>query len=180
MTDVILPAQIRAGRALLNLSQDELAGAAQVGVSTLRDFESQRRGAAGDGLLAIQRALEKAGVTFLPGTDEHGPGVALAARRPNIIRKPVRMNAYYQLAFVVEWRGRQVTVFLSREPMDDFAHARGGMTDAEYVATFEDHKSEILDTVAQAIDAGRAEGDRLLLGSRDFPEAGSPKRRGPR
>ncbi len=180
MADVILPAQIRAGRALLNLSQDELAEAAKVGVSTLRDFESQRRGASGDGLPAMQRALERAGVMFLAGTDEHGPGVALVARRPNIIRKPARMNAYYQLTFVVEWRGREVMVFLSREPLDDFAHARGGMTDAEYVATFEHHKGEILDTVAQAIDAGNAKGDRLLLGSRDFPEAGWPKRRGPR
>ncbi len=117
---------------------------------------------------------------FLPGTDEHGPGVALAAGRPNIIRKPARMNAFYQLPFVVEWRGRQVTVFLSREPLDDFAHARKGMTDAEYVAIFENHKSVILGTVAEAIDAGRAEGDRLLLGSRDFPEAGWPTRKGPR
>jgi transcriptional regulator with XRE-family HTH domain len=125
MVDVILPAQIRAGRALLNLSQDELAGAAQIGVSTLPDFESQRRGASGEGLPAVRRALESAGVVFLPGTDEHGPGVALAARRPNIIRKPTRMNAYYQLSFMVEWRGRQATVFLSREPLDDFAGARG-------------------------------------------------------
>jgi transcriptional regulator with XRE-family HTH domain len=180
MADVILPAQIRAGRALLNLSQDELAESAQVGVSTLRDFESQRRAASGDGLPGMRRALEKAGVLFLPATDEHGPGVALAAPRPNIIRKPARMNAYFQLPFVVGWRGRQVMVFLSREPLDDFAHARGRLTDAEYLATFEKHKGEILDVVAEAIDAGRAEGDRLPLGSRDFLEAGRPKRRGPR
>ena len=175
---MILPAQVRAGRALLNVSQDELAQAAQVGVSTLRDFESHRRGVSGEGLPMIRRALEEAGVVFLPGTDERGPGVALAARRPNIIRKPTRMNGYFQLPFTVEWRGRQITVFLSREPLDDFAHARGGMTDAEYVAAFEANRNEILDKVAEAIDDERAEGDRLLLGSRDFPEAGWPKRKG--
>jgi transcriptional regulator with XRE-family HTH domain len=172
MTDVILPAQIRAGRALLDLSQDELAEAAKIGVSTLRDFESQRRAASGESLPAMQRALENAGVIFLSGTAEHGPGVALAGQRPNIIRKPTRMNGYFQLPFAVEWRGRQVIVFLSREPLDDFARARGSMTSAEYVATFEAHRSEILDKVAEAIDAGRVEGDRLLLGSRDFPDAG--------
>ena len=176
MNDIVLPAQIRAGRALLDLSQDQLAEAAQVGVSTLRDFESQRRATAGDGLPAIRRALENAGIVFLAGTAERGPGVALAGRRPNIIRKPTRMNPYYQLGFVVEWQGRQVTVFLSREPLDDFARARGGMTDAQYVATFEQHKAEILDQVARAIDSGRAEDGRLLLGSRDFPEAGSGRR----
>jgi hypothetical protein len=51
------------------------------------------------------------------------------------------------------------------------------MIDAEYVATFEANKNEILDKVAEAIDAGRLDGDRLLLGSRDFPEAGWHKRR---
>jgi transcriptional regulator with XRE-family HTH domain len=153
---------------LLNLSQDELAGASQVGVSTLRDFESQRRAASSEGLEAIRRALQKAGVVFLTGTDRHGPGVALAARRPNIIRKPTRMNPYFQLPFVVEWRGRQIMVLLSREPLDDFATAAGGMTDAEYVATFEAHEPEILAKVAEGIDAGRAKEGRLLLGYRDF------------
>jgi transcriptional regulator with XRE-family HTH domain len=176
MNGIVLPAQVRAARALLDLSQDALAEAAQVGVSALRDFESQRRTTAGDGLAAIRRALENAGVVFLAGTADRGPGVALAGRRPNIIRKPTRMH-FFQLRFVVEWRGRQVEVVLSREPLDDFAQARGSMTNAQYAATFEAHQAEILDKVAEAIDAGRVEGGQLLLGSRDFPEAGQPARR---
>ncbi len=179
MSDVILPAQVRAGRALLDLSQDELAASAQVGVSALRDFEGQRRTTAGGGLPAICRALENAGIVFLPGTANHGPGVAIADRRPNIIRKPTRMNPYFQLAFVVEWQGREVAVYISREPLDDFAHATGRMSDEQYVSTFEAHRAEILDKVAEAIDAGHVEKGRLLLGSRDFPEAGW-EGRGPR
>ncbi len=173
MDEIVLPAQIRAARALLNMSQDELAAAAQIGVSTLRDFESQRRATLGDGLPAIRQALENAGVVFLAGASEHGPGVAIANRQPNIIRKPTRMNPYYQLPFVVEWRGRQVSVFLSREPLDDFATAGSGTTDAKYLQVFEENSVKILDKVAEAIDAGRVdEGGRLLLGSKDFPEAG--------
>jgi hypothetical protein len=155
------------------MSQDELAAAAQIGVSTLRDFESQRRATLGDGLPAIRQALENAGVVFLAGASEHGPGVAIANRQPNIIRKPTRMNPYYQLPFVVEWRGRQVSVFLSREPLDDFATAGSGTTDAKYLQVFEENSVKILDKVAEAIDAGRVdEGGRLLLGSKDFTEAG--------
>jgi DNA-binding transcriptional regulator YiaG len=172
MNEIILPAQIRAGRALLDLSQDQLAEAAQVGVSTLRDFESQRRSTAGDSLPALRRALENAGVVFLSSTPDHGPGVALAGRWPNIIRKPTRMNPYYQLPFVIEWRGRQVNVFLSREPLDDFARASHHLTDSEYVIIFEEHKAKILEAVARAIDAGRAEEDRLFLVSRDFSRQG--------
>jgi hypothetical protein len=38
---------------------------------------------------------------------------------------------------------------------------------------FEENSTEILDKVAEAIDAGRVdEGGRLLLGSKDFTEAG--------
>ena len=171
MNDVVLPAQMRAARALLGLSQEELAAEAGIGVSTLRDFESQRRATLGDGLPSIRRALENAGVVFLPGTVERGPGVAIAGQLPNVIRKPTRMNLHV-LPFVVEWRGRQVSVFLSREPLDDFAHATGGMTDAKYVEVFERNSAEIMRKIAAAIDACRAEDGRLFLGSKDFPNAG--------
>jgi DNA-binding transcriptional regulator YiaG len=169
-TDIVLPAQIRAGRAMLDWSQDELATAAQIGVSTVRDFESQRRLSPVEGLPAMKRALENEGILFLPGNDDGGPGVRLAARQPNIIRKPIKMNPYYQLPFAVEWRGNQVIVLLAREILDDLARARQRMTDAEYVAIFEAHRASILDAVAAAIDAGRVENGKLMLTGRDIPE----------
>jgi hypothetical protein len=106
----------------------------------------------------------------LPGKDDGGPGVRLSSARPNIIRKPTKMSPYFQLPFAVEWRGRQVIVLLAREPLDDLARARRGMSDAEYVATFDAHRAAILNAVAAAIDAGRVEHGKLMLTGRDFPE----------
>lgn len=73
---MITSAQCRAGRALLDWSQQQLADAARVGVVTVRQFESggsQPRNATLD---VIQRALEEAGVIFVEENGE-GPGVRL-------------------------------------------------------------------------------------------------------
>ena len=75
---MIIGAQIRAARALLNWSADELAKKAKLGVATVR------RGEAAEGeptmtsanLAAILRTLESAGVEF---TNGGRPGVRLRA-----------------------------------------------------------------------------------------------------
>ncbi len=72
------PAQCRAGRGLLGWSQQDLAHAATVGLSTIRSFESGKRTPIANNLAAIRLALESAGVQFLEdGTVSTGPGVAL-------------------------------------------------------------------------------------------------------
>lgn len=71
------PAQIRAARSLLGLSQPEAARLAGVSVSTLKRAEgSIQVGASVDAVAAIQRALEAAGAVFLE-ENGNGPGVAL-------------------------------------------------------------------------------------------------------
>ena len=71
-------AQIRAARALLKLSQTEVAKIASVHVATIRRLEASTgiRGAA-DTLWKIQQALEAAGVEFISQKGEKGPGVRL-------------------------------------------------------------------------------------------------------
>ena len=65
------PAQCRAARAFLDISQPELATAASVGVSTVRDFEAGRRAPMLQNLKAIQVALEARGIGFVD-QDENG------------------------------------------------------------------------------------------------------------
>ncbi|MDH3582080.1 MAG: helix-turn-helix transcriptional regulator [Hyphomicrobiales bacterium] len=80
---MIFSEQIRAARALLGMNQSELATAASVGVATVRRIEGNPgkiRGGA-ETLWKIQKALETAGVVFLPADETGGPGVRLKADR---------------------------------------------------------------------------------------------------
>ena len=70
------PEQCRAGRALLDWSQEDLAQRAQVAARTVRYFEKDMREPIAANLAAIQRALEKAGVVFID-SNGGGPGVRL-------------------------------------------------------------------------------------------------------
>jgi transcriptional regulator with XRE-family HTH domain len=64
---MLTPPQSRAARALVDWSQERLAGASNLSESTIRDFEKGRRVPATNNLIAIRRALEDAGVEFIPG-----------------------------------------------------------------------------------------------------------------
>jgi hypothetical protein len=87
-TKPLTSAQIRAGRALLRWSAEDLARKSALGINTIRRAElaegETSMTAAND--LAIRRALEAAGVAFI---DENGggPGVRLRKRKvPQVIR----------------------------------------------------------------------------------------------
>ncbi|CAH1672459.1 MULTISPECIES: helix-turn-helix transcriptional regulator [unclassified Chelatococcus] len=74
---MITPDQCRAGRALLDWTQPQLAEKANIGVSTLRDFEISKRVPVKNNLLAIRAALEAAGIVFLEdGQPAIGSGVS--------------------------------------------------------------------------------------------------------
>ena len=61
------PAQCRAARSLLKWTQDDLAAKAEVSVITIRNFEGEKSEPRRVTLNAVQRALEAAGVEFIPG-----------------------------------------------------------------------------------------------------------------
>ncbi|WP_309600582.1 helix-turn-helix domain-containing protein [Brucella anthropi] len=79
LSRMITPAQSRAARGLIEWSQEQLAQASHLGLSTIRDFEKGRRVPTHNNLAAIRRALEEAGVTFLSVGDitSGGAGVRL-------------------------------------------------------------------------------------------------------
>jgi transcriptional regulator with XRE-family HTH domain len=87
---ILLPVQCQMARAALGWGVRELAAAAKVSVDTLARFER------GDGLKertieAIRRALEEAGIEFIP-ENGGGPGVRLrkSVAEPASASKPVQ------------------------------------------------------------------------------------------
>jgi transcriptional regulator with XRE-family HTH domain len=73
------PAQCRAARGLLEITQSQLARAADLGLSTVVDFEKERRLVSLGAVEAIRAALERAGIEFI---DENGGGEGLRLRKP--------------------------------------------------------------------------------------------------
>jgi hypothetical protein len=79
---MISTGQVRAARALLRWTAEDLANAAEVGVATIRRMEVLDGVPAGNvkTLVAIQRALEDAGIEFI-GSPDDGPGVRLRSSK---------------------------------------------------------------------------------------------------
>lgn len=72
----ITPALCRAARALLAIKQADLAEQSRVSQRTIAHFEQEERQPVPATLSALQRALEAAGVEFIP-ENGGGPGVRL-------------------------------------------------------------------------------------------------------
>ena len=75
----VSPLQCKAARALLEITQPELAEMASLGLSTVVDFENGRRQVSEAAIRSMQIALENAGIDFIP-ENGGGPGVRLKKR----------------------------------------------------------------------------------------------------
>src|SRR5688572_20797275 len=74
---VLTPAQLRAARALLGWSREDLADKSGVGANTTKDFEINDSNPKLRTVQMWMRSLEQAGVIFLNETEADGPGVRL-------------------------------------------------------------------------------------------------------
>jgi DNA-binding XRE family transcriptional regulator len=75
------PEQCRAARAWLDMSQAELAKAANVGLSTVKDFESGKRTPIPSTQTAMRAVLERAGIGFpfaLDGDETYACGITFS------------------------------------------------------------------------------------------------------
>jgi transcriptional regulator with XRE-family HTH domain len=70
-------AQVRAARALLDWNQADLAAAAEISLPTVKRYEAGMRTPIPPILAAIRRALETAGIEFVPPKSGKGVGVRL-------------------------------------------------------------------------------------------------------
>jgi len=77
---MVTPAQCRAGRGLLDWSQQDLADYASVGIVTVRQLEAGVNAPRRSTLEVVRQAFERGGVEFI---DENGggPGVRLRKRQ---------------------------------------------------------------------------------------------------
>lgn len=80
---MLTAAQLRAARGLVDWSQSELAAAAGLSLPTVKRMEGPLGPgkSSAENVEAVQRALEAAGVEFIP-ENGGGPGVRLRERRP--------------------------------------------------------------------------------------------------
>lgn len=76
----LIPPLCRAARGLLDWTQEDLAKAAGVCRSTIRDFEKGHHALQRGSEQAVMNALQGAGVSFL--FEPTGPGVALRTQSP--------------------------------------------------------------------------------------------------
>ena len=66
-TFIMTAGQCRAGRALIAMTQQQLADAAGVGLSSVVDLEKSRRAVSVEMTVKIRRALERSGIEIIPG-----------------------------------------------------------------------------------------------------------------
>ena len=81
---MITCSQCRAGRGLLDWSQQDLADKAGVGIVTIRQLEAGKTEPRRSTLEVVRRALETAGIEFI---EENGGGQGVRFRKPRKAKK---------------------------------------------------------------------------------------------
>ena len=112
----ISAAQCRAGRGLLDWTQETLAKNAHVSRATVADFERNIRIPTRNNLISITCALEAAGIAFIQG-DKQGAGVRFRERKLEYTKtlRPVTGG----LRWPVRYEGEDFSVIIPTEVIED-------------------------------------------------------------
>ena len=152
----------RAARGLLDWTQTELAAAAKVGLGMLRNFEAGRCLPGKTNLFVLQRALEMAGVEFLPDG-----GLRLHPDR--ITFQPDYVVDRYKFRLIARRSGRDIIVDVPRETVDDAATLIAAST-AERRARFEGWRPEFEACARDALRSQAPAVHRVCIDTRTFGE----------
>ena len=165
--DQISPAQMRAARALLGWNQQQLARAARVGLSTIKDAEIGKRTPMMQNSRSIQKTLEDGGVEFTPGNG-HGPGVRFRLGRPEVIRRPFSIRPDNAFGFIIRSKSRDAMVQISCDTINRIDGSDNTSLD-EYLAAFRRHEQLILQAAVAALDGGKIDRSGFIqLNDSDF------------
>src|SRR5438876_969807 len=152
----------RAARGLLDWTQAELAAAAKIGLSTVKNFEAGRSLPSEANLFAIQHALESVEVEFLPDG-------AVRLRPDPIAFAPDYRVDRYKFRVLACRRDQQIIVDVPRETVDDIAALTAAST-AERDAKFREYRPEFEACARDVIRSQAAGVDRVCLDQMTFAQ----------
>jgi transcriptional regulator with XRE-family HTH domain len=152
----------RAARGLLDWTQARLAAEANVGLSTVKNFEGGRSLPSIENIRAMQRALAEAQVDFLLG--------GAVRLRPD----PISFGRDYlvdihRFRLLAYRHGREIVIDISREAIDDAARLIGASL-AERHARFDQQRQEFEECAEELLRPQALTIKRFVVDSQTFQD----------
>ena len=133
----ITAAQCRAGRSLLDWTQDQLARNASVSRATVADFESNTRQPMTNNMRSIADCMYAAGIEFIPEEDNSGAGVRFRERKLEYTSN-VRIDRFNRNAMMrMRYAGEDFVCVIDLAAVDDY-HRANFATDEEFQKAISD------------------------------------------
>jgi transcriptional regulator with XRE-family HTH domain len=160
----------RAARGLLDWTQAQLAAAAEVSLSTVKNFEAGQSLPSSTSLQAMQRAFEANDVEFIGGG-------AVRLRPDPITFGPDYLVDRHRFRLIAYRQGRQIVVDIAREALDDADNLIGASLAVRH-ARFQAQRGEF-EACAEDVLRGQAPTiGRVTINSETFEDwrrrAGKP------
>lgn len=112
--------QCRAGRSLLNWTQDQLATNAGVARATVADFESSARQPMKNNMRSIADCMFSAGVEFIPEEGSAGVGVRFRERKLEYTSN-IKIDLFNRVATIrMRYAGTEFLCLLGLNLVDDY------------------------------------------------------------